>query len=212
MRENDKKKKPRCPVQQRPAGAASFFLFGRHLIIDYLVVGAIAFFVFMSLCPWIPGQRGIAKAIFCNAILAVVLVAFELFFDSNLNPYRIQLIIAMVMILIYGLELGGLASTMPSDLDPFLARWGMGAIGNVTFAGTIRTELLNGYRELISERQLCKGCRSCEEVCPQGVWEIDEEKRAKLAKEGGCTACRACLVQCESGAIQAAKVEALQPH
>jgi NAD-dependent dihydropyrimidine dehydrogenase PreA subunit len=191
-------------------GAAGFLLFGRHLIIDYLVVGAIAFLVFMTLCLWIPGERGIAKAIFCNAILVVVLVSFELFFDSNPNPFRTHLIIAMVMILIYGLELGGLASTMPSDLDPFLARWGISAIGNVSFAGTIRTELLNGYRELLYERQLCKGCRSCKEICPQGVWEIDGEKRAKLARRDACTACRACLVQCESGAIQAAKVEALQ--
>lgn len=173
------------------------------------MVGAIAFAIFMSLCPWIPGERGITKAIFCDTILMAVFLAFELLFDFKTDPFRIHLIIAMVMILTYGLELGGLASTMASDLDPFLARLGVGAIGHVAFSGTIRTELLNGYRELTYERQLCKGCRSCYEVCPQGVWKIDENKRAELVRKDACTACRACLVQCESGAIQAPKTEAL---
>lgn len=183
-------------------GAIGFLLFAPHLLTDYLVVGAAAFVVFMSLCPWIPGEKGIAKAVFCEAVLLAMLVAFELLFDPKTNPFRLHLIIAMVIMPIYALELGGLASTMPSDLDPVLAKLGIGAIGNVAFAGTIRTELLNGYRELTYDRQLCKGCRSCEEVCPQGVWKIGEDKRAEMAQKNRCTACRACLVQCESGAIR----------
>lgn len=188
-------------------GAVGFFLFGRHLLMDYLVSGAVGFVVFMSLCPWIPGKIGIKKALFCDAILIAVLLTCELLFDPF--PFRIPLIIAMVMMPVYGLELGGIASTMPSDLDPVLARFGVSAIGNVAFAGTIRTELLNGYRELTYEPQLCKGCRSCYEVCPQGVWRRGESKKAELANKDACTACRACLVQCESGAIKAPRIEAL---
>jgi NAD-dependent dihydropyrimidine dehydrogenase PreA subunit len=184
-------------------GAMGFLILGRHLLVDYLVVGAIAFVVFMSLCPWIPGERGITKAIFCDGVILAILLSIELLFDSNTHPFSIHLIIAMVMIPIYGLELGGIASTMPSDLDPFLARCGISAIGNVAFANTIRTELLNGYRELSYNQKLCKGCRSCAEVCPQGIWDIDENKRAVLAHKEACTACRACLMQCESGAIEA---------
>ena len=116
---------------------------------------------------------------------------------------------AMVIIPVYALELGGLASTMPSDLDAVLAKFGVGAIGNFAFAGTIRTELLNGYRELTYDPQTCKSCRSCEEVCPQGVWKIGEDKRAEMAQKNRCTACRGCLVQCESGAIQALRTAAL---
>jgi NAD-dependent dihydropyrimidine dehydrogenase PreA subunit len=188
-------------------GGVGFLLFGPHLLVDYLVAGAIAFVAFMSLCPWIPGKIGINKALFCDAILMAVLITCELLADAC--PFRTPLIIAMVMIPVYGLELGGIASTMPSDLDPVLARFGVNAIGNVAFAGTIRTELLNGYRELTYERQLCKGCRSCYEVCPQGVWERGENRKAELVKKDACTACRACLVQCDSGAIQAPRIEAL---
>jgi NAD-dependent dihydropyrimidine dehydrogenase PreA subunit len=116
---------------------------------------------------------------------------------------RADLIIAMVMIMIYGTELGGLASTLPSDLDPFLARLGIGALGNVSFAGTIRTELLNGDRELIYYPENCVACRGCVEVCPLGVWAFGENKLAILARKDACTACRACIVQCKGDAIRA---------
>jgi len=112
----------------------------------------------------------------------------------------------MVMLLVYGTELGGLSSTLPSDLDPFLARLGIGAIGNAAFAGSVRTELLNGFRALSFYEDLCVGCKCCAEVCPQGVWEIGDSCKAVLARQKDCTACRACLVQCKSGAITAEPV------
>jgi hypothetical protein len=173
-------------------GALGFLLFGRGLLVTYLVVGALTFLLFMLACPWLPGRRGITKVLFVNIVLAGVLLASELL-SPGASPVRADLIVAMVMLLFYGSELGGLAPTLPSDLDPFLARLGIGAVGNVDLAGTVRTELLNGYRELIYERGLCNGCRRCFELCPQGVWEMDGDKLAVFARCEDCTACRACL-------------------
>ncbi|MBW1814448.1 MAG: ferredoxin family protein [Deltaproteobacteria bacterium] len=107
------------------------------------------------------------------------------------------------MMLIYASELGGLSSIMSSDLDPFLARLGIGAIGNINFAGTVRTELLNGYRKINYNKDKCVSCFCCSEICPRGCWEIGEDKRAVFIKRENCTACRACLVQCETHAINA---------
>lgn len=92
---------------------------------------------------------------------------------------------------------------MPSDLDPFLAKLGIGAIGNVEFAGTTRTELLNGTRTLAYYPDNCVKCRSCVEICPRGCWNFETEKHAVLAGKEKCTACRACIVQCEGQAIKA---------
>ena len=184
-------------------GAMGFLLFGRHLLLDYLVIGIITFLFFMLACPWLPGNRGLTKAIFVDVILGISLIVYEVSGVQSTLSIRADLIIAMVMLLLYGTELGGLASTMPSDLDPFLARLGIGAIGNVSFAGTIRTELLNGFRVLKHDPDHCIGCRNCTEVCPQGVWHMDEKKRAVPAHMEQCTACRACLVQCEGDAIKA---------
>ena len=188
-------------------GALGFLLFGRGLLATYLVVGALTFAIFMLASPWLPGKRGLTKVLLLDLLLAGVLIASEILSPGG-SPVRADLIIAMVMLLFYGSELGGLAPTLPSDLDPFLARLGIGAVGNVALAGTVRTELLNGYRELTYEPGLCNGCRRCFEVCPQRVWEMDEQKLAVLARREDCTACRACLVQCMTEAIGAPRVAA----
>ena len=135
----------------------------------------------------------------------MVLVGGEVFNIFNGFSMRAELIIAMLMLLVYGSELGGLAPTMPSDLDPFLAKLGIGAIGNVEFAGTVRTELLNGYRVLTYDRERCVSCQNCAEICPQGCWIFDKDNGAVFAKKEKCTACRACIVQCAGGAIKAEK-------
>jgi len=184
-------------------GAVGFLIFGSHLFWHYLLTASATFLFFMLTCPWLPGNRGLTKVIVLEIILVVILILSETLHIPQGFSMRADLIIAMVMLLIYGSELGGLASTLPSDLDPFLAKMGIGAIGNVEFAETIRTELLNGYRNLTYYRDKCVGCRNCEEICPQGCWTVDHEQRAVLAKKEKCTACRACIVQCQGEAIKA---------
>jgi len=105
-------------------GAVGFLIFGRSLLLDYLMVGALTFVVFMLASPWLPGRRGITKVLLLDLVLGGALVGTELLLEGG-SPLRADLIIAMVMLLVYGSELGGLAPTAPSDLDPFLARIGI---------------------------------------------------------------------------------------
>ncbi|UCH21133.1 MAG: hypothetical protein JSU83_21910 [Deltaproteobacteria bacterium] len=188
-------------------GAIGFLIFGRHLLLNYMLVGMVVFLFFYLSCPWLPGKHGLTKVILPGIILGVFLFAFEMLDVRSTYSLRADMTIAMVMLLIYGTELGGIASTMRSDLDPFLSRLGIGSIGNLSFAGSVRTELLNKSRQLRYYRECCIGCRSCADLCPQGVWEIDAEKRAIPAYFEKCTACRACLVQCNGGAIKAEPVK-----
>ena len=46
----------------------------------------------------------------------------------------------------------------------------------------------------------CLGCGRCLEVCPHGVFEMDE-KRAVIADRDLCMECGACAKNCEFGAI-----------
>ena len=186
-------------------GGIGFLLFGRFLLVEYLLIGPLGFFLFFGLCPYLPGKNGIAKALVLDAILAAVFLALETFWDTSGLPVRRDFILLLIFILLSGLELGGLASTMPSALDPVLAKMGIKKIGNIPIAGEIRIELLAGEREIQYTREACKGCRSCVEICPQGVWELDHQKKASMTHAEKCTACCACLVQCEGGAIQAPK-------
>ena len=49
----------------------------------------------------------------------------------------------------------------------------------------------------------CNGCRSCSEVCPHAVFEMNGEdgKRAHLERVEDCMECGACALNCVSGAI-----------
>ena len=122
---------------------------------------------------------------------------------------RGHLILAMVIILLVGLELGGMSTHMNPVIEPFLAKFGIRSIGNIPIAGTVRTELLDGKRKLSYKRDICIGCRSCAEICPQGVWKLDENSQAVMVYKDKCTFCTACMIQCGSGAIQALEIPSL---
>ena len=169
------------------AGALGFLVFGPDLLRHYLLVATLTFFFFFLVCPWLPGKNGLTKVIFLEIVLVIILVVSEVLHFPNGISVRTDLIIAMVMLFIYGSELGGLTPNQASELDPFLAKLGIGTVGNVAFAGTIRTELLNGLRELTYDRAKCVGCCNCIEVCPQGCWTNDDETRAVLAQKEKCT-------------------------
>jgi len=46
----------------------------------------------------------------------------------------------------------------------------------------------------------CSGDGTCVDICPVGVFEIKNEKSVAVNPEA-CIGCRACEVQCPSGAI-----------
>jgi NAD-dependent dihydropyrimidine dehydrogenase PreA subunit len=188
-------------------GAMGFLLIAPHLFWVYLIAGISVFVIFYLTCPWLPGRTGLTKVILLEFILGLIWLSFALSDTLRLSALDSGWIIAMVLLPIYGIEMGGLASHMKSDLDPFLARLGVGTFGNLSFAGSVRTGLLNGSLLLKYFRDRCVGCRSCIELCPQAVWVLDEEKRARLDHLEKCTACRACLVQCQGHAIRAEPAE-----
>jgi len=49
-------------------------------------------------------------------------------------------------------------------------------------------------------RDKCTGCGRCVEVCPHGVFKL-QDKKAVPVKSGLCMECGACARNCESGAI-----------
>lgn len=188
-------------------GALGFAIFGRGLLLDYVVVAALAFVGFFSIIVWVPGRLGLARALVVDVVLGAGLLATELTMQSPAPRPRADWIIAMVLVLLYGGEVGGIASNLKSDLDPFMARLGMKKIGNVAFAGTLRTDLLNGWRRLVLDPDRCERCGSCQAVCPQGVWLAPPDSVASLVNEDACTGCTACLRQCQGAAIRAPRVD-----
>lgn len=59
---------------------------------------------------------------------------------------------------------------------------------------------LKNVTTLKYDAEKCKGCKQCVEVCPHGVF-IMEDKRAKLLDSDLCMECGACALNCDQGAI-----------
>ena len=185
-------------------GAVGFLAADPSLFWDYTLIAVGIWLIFYLSCPYIPGKNGLQKILFLTLPLTAIAIILELILENPVHM-RTDLLIALISLVFSGTELGGVSSTMSSDFDPFLARLGIKAVGNTRFAGTIRTDLLNGQRRLVQDRLLCTGCRSCVEVCPQGVWIMDQDHKAIPDRLKACTACRACLTQCPTQAIKAVK-------
>jgi len=52
--------------------------------------------------------------------------------------------------------------------------------------------------ELDAEK--CVGCKRCTEVCPHGVFVV-EDRKARIADRDNCMECGACQSNCPAGAI-----------
>jgi len=50
-------------------------------------------------------------------------------------------------------------------------------------------------------RDWCKGCGICVELCPKGVWALDEYGKAYPASPEKCTSCMFCEEHCPDYAI-----------
>jgi NAD-dependent dihydropyrimidine dehydrogenase PreA subunit len=46
----------------------------------------------------------------------------------------------------------------------------------------------------------CNGCRVCQEVCPHGVF-VMEDRKARIVDLDACIECGACAINCQPGAL-----------
>lgn len=74
------------------AGLAGFAIFGRFLLVDYVVVSVVTFLLFYTLVPWVPTKAGWTKALLLDLLLGGVLVATELLLDSPAPRPRADLL------------------------------------------------------------------------------------------------------------------------
>ena len=57
-------------------------------------------------------------------------------------------------------------------------------------------------RELLINRQWCKGCGVCVAFCPKRVLELDVEEKAVAVRIEDCICCRLCEFRCPDLAIE----------
>jgi len=65
----------------------------------------------------------------------------------------------------------------------------------------MKHKYLKNVTTLTFDADKCIGCGRCTEVCPHGVFDIDE-KKVRIADRDSCMECGACSMNCPVGAIE----------
>jgi len=214
FKKTDGMRRAKWPLVDRlDAGVGVFFfmfllilvilaIFLRAWLVEFVVLSWGLFFLMYGFYPLIPGRAGWHKLLFLEGLIAAGLLGY-VFLGAGQSWYVLDLFfMAMGLVLIIGIDFGGVTPLYKSDLDPLLDRIGIGQIGPINFGG--RGRIKRGKLSL--DEANCTACGICYDVCPRGVYNIERDghKRVIMKYPGRCERCEACILQCPRGAISIA--------
>jgi NAD-dependent dihydropyrimidine dehydrogenase PreA subunit len=173
-----------------------FFL--KDWFAEVIVLGWGLIFLMYGLQPFIPGKSGWRKILFLEISIAMGVIFFALQGIDQTRYIQNFLFIAMVLILIIGIDFDGASPLQRSQFDPILDKIGIQNLGNIKFGG--RSKIVNS--KIVLDQSKCTKCGMCYDICPKGVFEIRDGHKTMLIKyPEKCVSCEACVFQCPTGAI-----------
>lgn len=93
-----------------------------------------------------------------------------------------------------GFDLAGTATARKSDAELMMLRLGFKSFGSL-FS-------LKDLGEITLDRDKCRGCKTCWDICPVGVYgELDEDRKTTFLDRSACFSCGACTKQCPEHAL-----------
>ncbi len=152
---------------------------------------------------FVPGPVGLVKTMLLGLLGVVGVVVYGL----AIGDWGLGVILGWSLgILAVAMALGfDLDGTSPLEAGSTVAYWGRKWPGIFRLWAMIGFEL-EPWFTLQVDRDLCRGCTTCVEVCPRGVFELyrlDGKQKSRVARFERCEQCTACVKQCPEGAILA---------
>jgi len=145
----------------------------------------------------IPGKTGWGQALFSATLVAGAWAGVDALVQGNPLAHRGWLVATFVIFLAAGLDLAGTVSPRRSDSEVWMDRLGLGGFGGLFTKRDLGTIALDEAR--------CRGCRSCFEICPVGVFgELGSDRKTTFRDRDACFACHACVTQCPEDALSLA--------
>ncbi|MGD9046880.1 MAG: 4Fe-4S dicluster domain-containing protein [Anaerolineae bacterium] len=161
------------------------------------------FAFFDQVSRYVPGPVGLVKTLVLGLIGVVGVVAYGL----TVGAWSAGAIVGwslgiLVVALVLGFDLDGASPLQAGSTVAYYAR---------KWPGILRLWATIGYDlempfTLAVDAALCKGCTTCVEVCPKGVFDLyraDGKQRSQVAHMAECEQCTACVKQCPERAIVA---------
>jgi NAD-dependent dihydropyrimidine dehydrogenase PreA subunit len=135
---------------------------------------AVAFlYVFLDV---IPGKTGWGQALGSAILLVVGWAAVDASLRGDPLAHWGWLLASFGIFFAAGFDLAGTVSPRRSDAEMMMQRLGFKSFG--------------------------KGCASCQDICPIGVYgELDEDRKTTFRNRSACFACNACVTQCPEDAL-----------
>ncbi len=165
---------------------------------------ALSLFVFFDqVSRYVPGPVGLVKTFILGLLGVVGVLVYGLVVADWSAGSLIGWSLAILSVaVVLGFDLDGTSPTQAGATVAYYAR---------RWPGILRLWALIGYDlempfALQVDAERCRGCRTCIEVCPKGVFKFyrsDGGHRARVACPEACVQCTACVKQCPEAAVLA---------
>lgn len=143
----------------------------------------------------IPGKTGWGQAVLAAAMCVLGWASLDwALLDDPLQHWG-WFLAAFAIFLAGGLDLAGIATARKSDPEQLLIRIGVKRLGSLYNEKTLGNISL--------DHQKCKGCGTCREICPLGVFgDLEQSGKTAIRAPNVCFACGACVKQCPESALR----------
>jgi NAD-dependent dihydropyrimidine dehydrogenase PreA subunit len=141
----------------------------------------------------LPTAYGWSKALVNGGLTSLVIAAcYRLMGRGGRDTWK-SIAVCMGISTVLGVDLAGITGVLRDEPLLLLYKLGIKKLGPFT---------VHPMREPSLDDDKCVGCGSCCDVCPRGVYVMDDEAgKSRMVKVEACEMCRACVEQCPQGAI-----------